>query len=150
MECAKTEYEDLRNSKTAYDNAKASYLLRSDSQEEFIAELDTAIIRTQGIQSTGRILAFLEEARGWMEIDAVRKGVSEDNRKLEFLSKAASEAEILHSLLTQLPGNPISSPNYLLYPEHYITQPTSEFAQLDRLNLACDHVRTIRNQLREL
>lgn len=150
LESAKAEYEDLRNSKTAYESAKASYLFRPDAQEEFVIELDTAIIRAQGIQSAGRILSFLEEARGWMEIDAVRKGVSEGNRKLEFLSKAASEAEILHSLLSQLPGNPIPSPNYLLYPEHYITQPTSEFAQLDRLNLAFDHVRSVRNQLREL
>ena len=40
--------------------------------------------------------------------------------------------------------------SYLSWPDHYITEPTSVYAKMDRQNMAVDTVRDVRRQLQEL
>lgn len=72
------------------------------------------------------------------------------HRKLEFLSEAAKDAKKLKELLENLPAPIQLKGSYLSWPDHYVTEPTTPYAQLDRLNMAVDTVRDLRKQLREL
>lgn len=99
------------------------------------------------VKTANRILDALVQARRWMQEDARYKGVRSENRKLEFLSKASAETLRLRCLLEKVEVDFEGFGGYLKYPESYITAPTSEFKQLDRLNGAMEQVRALRGHL---
>ena len=90
-----------------------------------------------------------------MRGDALRGEVKnghqlQGNRKLEFLSEAAGYAKQLKETLDWLPTPLVLKGSYLSWPDHYITEPTTPYAQLDRVEAALNTVRDVKNQLNEL
>lgn len=109
-----------------------------------------AVFGPIAVAAANNCIQALEGARRWMQMDAVRKGVSEKNRKYEFLALAEQNARRLCFLLELLPAEQIPLGGYLKYPDSYITNVTSEFKQLDRLELAQNQVRACRDAVKVL
>ena len=145
IERLKEEYQVLIPRRTEYEVGKGTYP----------PELEQHLVCTSGIRLSERIIFFLQEARKHMTGEAIRGQTSRGsqlrgNRKLEFLSNAAQDTKKLKELLDNLPSPLQLKGSYLSWPDHYVTEPTTPYAQLDRLNMAVDTVRDVRNQLREL
>ena len=141
----KEEYQFLLPRRTEYEAGKGS----------FPPELEQHLVCTAGVRLSERILFSLEEARKHMAGEARRGETTRGtqlrgNRKLEFLSNAAQDAKKLKKLLDNLPSPVQLKGSYLSWPDHYVTEPTTPYAQLDRLNMAKDTLRDVRKQLKEL
>ena len=67
---------------------------------------------------------------------------------MEYLGKAEAAAIRLRSILMVLPEGIADVGSYLKAPNAYINGITSEFKQLDRLELAQEQIRTVQNQLK--
>lgn len=147
------QLEALRQEIGSLEARKDAWLARkqtlTDREKEDCASLAKEIFAPAAIAAATCCIEALENARGWMQVDAVRKGVREGNRKLEFLSEAAKAARRLLRLLEQMPQDAVTvSGTYLKNPDGYITSATSEFKQLDNLNMAQEQIRSIRQQLK--
>ena len=145
LEALKEEYQRLLPRREEYAAGKGT----------FPPELEQHLVCIAGIWISERILFFLKEARKHMSGEAIRGETSrgyqlKGNRKLEFLSCAAQDAKKLREYLDNLPTPIQLKGSYLSWPDHYVTEPTTPYAQMDRLNMAVDTVRDARNQLREL
>ena len=136
----KEEYQKLLPRRKEYEAGKGS----------FPAELEQHLVCFEAIQVAERVLFFLGEAKKWFRGNSSSAIHLEGSRQLEFLSKAAQDAHLLRSLLEKLPSPIELRYSYLSWPEHYVTEPTSHYDQMDRLNMALDLIRDIRRQLREL
>ena len=141
----KEEYQALLPRRDAYEAGKGS----------FPPELEQHLVCTAGIRLADKILFFLGEARKHMTGEARRGETThgyqlQGNRKLEFLSNAAQDAKKLKELLDNLPSPVQLKGSYLSWPDHYVIEPTTPYAQLDRLNMAVDTLRDLRRQLKEL
>lgn len=146
----KEEYQSLLPRRAEYEAGKGT----------FPPELEQHLVCSAGIRLAEKILFYLEDAAKYMRGDSKRGDVAHcdttlarhvrGSRKLEFLSCAAEDAKKLKVLLDQLPTPLTLKGSYLSRPDHYITEPTSVFAQMDRQNMAVDTVRDVRRQLKEL
>lgn len=145
----KRELESLTGSREAYEQAKGEAVLTT-AQESQLMMQELAAFTPVALAAAERILEALEDARFWMQKDAVSRGVRPENRKMEFLSRAEENAQRLCSILSIMPEGCANIGSYLKSPKAYIYSVSSEFGQLDRLNLAVDQVRETRNQLRML
>lgn len=145
----KAELASLSGSREAYERARQAAELTAMEESQLIME-QIAAFTPAALAAADRILDALAEARSWMQQDALRRGVSQENRKLEFLAKAQENVERLCSILQTMPEGIAQVGSYLQSPGSYITCVTSEFKQLDRLNLAMEQVQTVRNQLSNL
>lgn len=145
----KQELESLSGSREAYEKAKKKVVLSSVQESQLMME-EIAAFLPAALSAADRILEALEGARFWMQEDAHRSGVGQNNRKLECLSRAAENARRLGSILHMMPEGVANMGGYLLAPDGFTTGVTSEFGQLDRLNLAISQIQETRNQLRML
>lgn len=145
----KQELESLAGSREAYEQAKKAAVLTIGQESQLMMQ-ELAAFTPAALAAADRIIEALEDARFWMQEDAYRRGVSQDNRKMELLSSAEENAQRLRSILTIMPEGVAGVGSYLQSPNGYIYGVTSEFGQLDRLNNAIDQVRETRNQLRML
>ena len=141
----KEEYQTLLPRRAEYEAGKGS----------FPAELEQHLVCSAGIRLSERTVFFLQEARKHMTGEAIRGQTTHGhqlrgNRKLEFLTKAADDAKKLKELLDHLPSPLALKGSYLSWPDHYVTEPTTPYAQLDRLNMAVATVRDVRDQLKML
>lgn len=142
----KQELEALRGVREAYEQAKRETKLTTIQESQLVME-ELAAFTPAAIAAADRVLEALEDARFWVQEDARRRGVSPDNRKLEFLSKAEENAQRLCEIITIMPEGVASVGGYLQNPGSYIDAVTSEFGKLDRLDNAVNQVRETRNQL---
>ena len=148
LEQLQAEYAALLPRREEYAAGKGSYP----------AELEQHLLCTEGIRLAEKILFYLEDAAKYMRGETVRGNDTDGDttqgqflrgsRKLEFLAEAAKNAKQLKEVLDRLPTPVNLKSSYLSRPEHYITEPTSLYAQMDRQNMAVDTVRDVRNQLR--
>lgn len=145
----KLKLERLRGSRESYETAKRERGL-DPGQESCLMMAELTAFAPAAMETAGRVLEALEDARFWMQQDAVKKGVSGSNRKMECLTRAEASAGRLRDILSVLPEGVAAVSSYLQSPHDYIYGVSSEFKQLDRLNQAQDQIRTIRNQLRLL
>lgn len=145
----KQEREALSGSREAYEKGKRAAALSVIQENQLVME-EIAAFTPVAIATVDRIVDALEEARPWMQQDAVRKGVGPENRKLQCLSRAEQSAQRLCSILAMMPEGVAPVGSYLRSPSHYIVGVTSEYGQLDRLNLAISQVQETGNQLRML
>lgn len=143
------ELETLADSRMAYETAKSAMVF-TVSQESRLMMEEISAFAPAAMETAGRILESLENARPWMQQDALSKGVGQDNRKMEHLSNAQAAAERLRGILSVLPEGAATIGSYLNAPHAYIYGVSSEFKQLDRLNLAIEQVQGVCNQLRLL
>lgn len=142
----KQELEELRGSREAYEQAKRECQLTTIQESQLVME-ELAAFTPAAIAAADRVLEALEDARFWMQEDALCKGVSPNNRKMEFLSKAEENARRLCEILSIMPEGVASVGSYLRNPDGYIDAVTSEYRKLDRLNNAVNQVQETRNQL---
>lgn len=142
----KQELESLTGCREAYEKARQEAVLTSIQEGQLMME-ELAAFTPAAKAAAERVINALEEARPWMQQDAVRRGVSSQNRKMEFLALAAGSARQLTDILSIMPEGAASVGSYLRNPESYVTSVTSEYGQLDRLNNAIRQVRETRNQL---
>ena len=142
LQTAREEFASLQDSWNRYLEEKA----RAGSA----AEEETELLKKLGIGLSGDCQEALEEARPWMRADVLRKGISYENRKLEFLGIARDKAQRLKAILEQLPEGSVEIPSYLRSPDGFILGYTMEFRQLDQVNLAIEQVSALRSRLREL
>lgn len=159
LEKAKRDLENKRITLSQLDEEYQALFPRRAEYEAgrgtFPPQLEQHLVCIAGICLAGKIIFFLEEARKHMSGEAIRGQTTHGyqlrgNRKLEYLSKAADDAKKLRELLELMPSPPVLKGSYLSWPDHYVTEPTTPYAQLDRLNLACDTLRDMRKQLKEL
>lgn len=115
-----------------------------------LAEEEWHHLAPAAIAEASRCLADLEAAAPWVRRDAKTTRVGSDNRRMEFLARAQTHAQRMVALSSLLPEGTIDLGNYLKNPDYYIRGVTSEYAQIDRLNNAIDHVRHFRNSWKEL
>lgn len=146
INAGKQELEALSGCREAYAQAKAEAQLTTIQEGQLMME-ELAAFTPAALMAAQRILDALEDARPWMQKDALSKGVGQDNRKLACLAAAQRSAESLVQILGILPEGSANIGAYLRAPESYITAVTLETKQLDRLNNAISQVRETRNQL---
>lgn len=149
VEAGRQEYADLAESRMVYERAKEAAAL-SPAQESRLMMEEIAAFAPVALETAWHILEALEEARPWMRQDAVSSRVGEGNRRMECLGKAESAAIRLREILSVLPEGVADIGSYLEAPNAYICGVTSEFKQLDRLELAQEQIRRVRNQLKLL
>lgn len=167
---------DQKKEKAASDwrEAKAAFEIASRKQEELEyalkqskEELETLAGSREEYEAEGctrEVEAFVPAALGAAErcIDALNNMlpyarrdarttyVRQGNRKMEFMAKAAENAQTLKQILGLMPEGIVELGSYFNYPEHYITAVTSEYQQLDRVERAMNQVREVRAKLREM
>ena len=149
IEKGKLELEALSGSGEAYRTEKASAVLTSAQESRLMME-EISAFAPLAMETAGRILEALEDARPWMRHDAMTDRVGSGNRKMDYLGKAEQGASRLAELLATMPEGCASIGSYLRHPHEYIYGVTSEFKQLDRLNSAQEQVNNVRNQLKLL
>lgn len=149
IQTGKQELESLAGSGEAYAAAKKEAVLTSAQESRLMMEEITAFAPV-ALETAWRILEALEDARPWMRADAMSNRVAEGNRRMELLGKAEAAALRLRSILAALPEGAADVGSYLKAPNAYICGVTSEFKQLDRLELAQEQIRNLRNQLKLL
>ena len=144
----KKEMEALAGSQARYIAWRQA--CREEGSNSEAGMLTAAALAPAAIGAATRCLDALGGARGWARTDARMTRVREGNRKLEFLEEAEKNAKRLVFLLEQMPEGMVETGRYLQYGTGYITGVTSEYKQLDRVNLAMEQVREIRSVLRQL
>ena len=149
INAGKETLEALSYSREDYEAAKQNAALTS-AQESQLMMAELTAFTPAAISAADRCLEALEDARFWMQEDAVRKGVRDANQKMACLARAEENAVRLVQILSIMPEGAASVGRYLRSPEGYVDAVTSEFARLDRLNNAISQVRETRNQLRML
>ena len=142
LQDAQAEYTALSGSWDAYLQEKARFAGVVDGERTLLAGI--------GIGLTNDCLEALEQARPWMRVDVMRRGVGQDNRKLEFLGIARERAGRIRALLEQLPAGTAEIPGYLRNPDGFILGYAMEFKQLDQVNLAIEQMYSLRSRLKEL
>ena len=145
----KLELESLTGSRDAYQQEKQESQLTT-AQESCLMMEEISAFAPVALETAWHILEALEEARPWMQKDALTTRVGRNNRKMECLAKAEAAACRLLEILAVMPEGIATVGSYLREPHGYIYGVTSEFKQLDRLELAQEQIRTIRNQLKLL
>lgn len=102
------------------------------------------------LEAAERCLDALNNMLPHARRDARTTCVQPGNRKMEFMRKAAENARVLTEILALMPDGTAELGCYLRYPEGYITEVTSEYRQLDRVEMAMNQVKEVRAKLREL
>ena len=149
IEAGKQEFENLSGSREAYEAAKGETVLTPAQESRLMMEEITAFVPV-ALETAWHILEALEDARPWMRKDAMSSRVWEGNRRMECLGKAEAAANRLRGILSVLPEGVADVGSYLKAPNAFICGVTSEFKQLDRLELAQEQIRNVRNQLKLL
>lgn len=142
LEDARAEYAALSGSWDAYLREKARFGETTEAETELLTGICIGL--TKDCQEA------LEQARPWMRADVMRRGVSSENRKLEFLGVAEERALRILAILEQLPEGMVEVPPYLCRPGGFITGYTMEFKQLDQVNLAIEQIWQLRQKLKSL
>ena len=139
----------LADSRKDYEAAKREAALSSAQESRLMMEEITAFAPV-ALETAWHVLEALEDARPWMQKDALTTRVGQGNRKMACLSKAEAAASRLLEILTVMPEGAATIGSYLRQPHDYIYGVTSEYKQLDRLEQAQEQIRTIRTQLKQL
>lgn len=141
------ELESLAGSRSSYEAAREAVVLSAGQESQLMMEQIT-VFAPVALETAWHVFEALEDARPWMQKDALTTRVGQDNRKMECLSKAEAAALRLRDILGVLPEGIAPVGSYLKAPHDYIYGVTSEFKQLDRLNQAQEQIRTVRTQLK--
>lgn len=149
IEEGRQQLQSFSGSREDYAAARAAARLNPAQESRLMME-EISAFGPGAMTAAGRVLEALEDARFWMQQDAVSSRVSQDNRKMECLARAEEAAGRLSEILSVLPEGSTPAISYLQAPRDYIYSPTSKFSQLDRVNMAIDQVGTARTQLRRL
>ena len=157
---------ELRESRAVYEGVRrkreeVEFRLRQVKEEmealagsrgEYEAEgspREVAAFLPAALAAAERCMEALEDMLPHARWDARTDRVRPGNRKMEFMAKAAENARTLAAVLERMPEGTAELGSYFKDPEHYITAVTSEYQQLDRVEMAMNQVRAVRSKLRE-
>ena len=136
----------LAESGEAYEAAKAGMVFSSAQESRLLMEEISAFVPL-ALETAWRALTALEDARPWIRSRSV---ITEENRKMECLYRAQTHSRHVLKIMAALPEG-IASPGTRLENLYdYICGATSEYKQMDRLELVQIQLRDIRNQLKLL
>ena len=158
---------DWREAKAAFEIAsrkqeELEYALKQSKEElealagsraEYEAEgcpKEVEAFLSAALEAAERCIDALNNMLPYARRDARTTYVRQGNRKMEFMAKAAENAQALKQILGLMPEGIVELGSYFQYPEHYITAVTSEYQQLDRVERAMNQVREVRAKLREM
>ena len=136
----------LADSGKAYASAKGELVLSSAQESRLMME-EISAFAPLALETAWRALEALEDARPWMRNTRV---ITEDNRKMECLYRAQDYARRLLTILAALPEGAANPGTGLENLYDYICGATSQYKQMDRLELVQIQLRDIRNQLKLL
>lgn len=142
LQQGREEYQALSGSRENWEQK------RQMAQEETPAEWILEALAPAVVAAVSGAIPALWEARVWMQEDARRKGVREENRKLEYLNRAKQHACGLQEIILFLPEGAAEISGYVHSPEGYILGVSSEFKQLDRVNSAMEQLRALRERMK--
>ena len=140
------ELSALADSAAAYKGAKADMTLTSAQESRLLME-EISAFGPLALETAWRALTALEDARPWMRNTRV---ITEENRKMECLYRAQDYARRLLTILAALPEGAANPGTRLENLYDYICGATSQYKQMDRLELVQIQLRDIRNQLKLL
>lgn len=140
------ELATLADSGKAYASAKGEPVLSSAQESRLMME-EISAFAPLALETAWRAVEALEDARPWMRNTRV---ITEDNRKMECLYRAQDYARRLLTILAALPEGAANPGTGLENLYDYICGATSQFKQMDRLELVQIQLRDIRNQLKLL
>ena len=149
LEEARQERDALAECWERYLQQRELYLA-SDGDTVSFMEMQKSVVAEIVLREVESCIKALQGAHAWMQTDAIRKGVSQANRKLEFLAVARGHVGNMVSLLELLPEGTVEISSYLRNPDGHILGVTSEYKQLDRLNLAEEQLRRLRKQMKAI
>lgn len=148
-EIAKRKQEELEFQLKQYREELAALAGSREEYEQAGCPKEAAAFLPAALEAAERCLEALNSMLPHARRDANFDRVLPGNRKMEFMQKAARNARRLTDILALMPEGIVEQGSYFQYPEHYITAVTSEYAQLDRVELAMNQVREVRKKLRE-
>lgn len=140
------ELAALADSGKAYASAKGEQVLSSAQESRLMME-EISAFAPLALETAWRAVEALEDARPWMRNTRV---ITEDNRKMECLYRAQDYARRLLTILAALPEGAANPGTGLENLYDYICGATSQYKQMDRLELVQIQLRDIRNQLKLL
>ena len=142
----KRELETLADSQKAYKEAMTDSMLTPGQESRLLMEQITAFAPL-ALETAWRALTALEDARPWMRSNRV---MMDGSRKMELLYRAQDYARRLLKILAALPEGCADPCTRLENLYDYICGATSQYKQMDRLELVQIQLRDIRNQLKLL
>lgn len=146
IKTGKEELETLTGAQESYRQAKEETVLTTVQESRLMMEEITAFAPV-ALETAWHILESLEEARPWMRSTRI---IAEGSRKMEHLYRAQDYSRRLLAILSIMPEGVANPGTKLENLYDYICGATSEYKQMDRLELAQEQVRTIRTQLKLL
>ena len=126
IEEGKQEQKTLQNSREEYQSAKADASL-TPAQESCLMMEEISAFAPVAQKTVDRALEALEEARPWMQADALSSRVREGNRKMECLYRAQDCTRRLLEILSVMPEGVASPGSSFENLYSYICGVTSEF-----------------------
>ena len=148
-EIAKRKLEELEFS---LQQMKEEREALAGSRGEYEAEgspREVAAFLPAALEAAQRCIEALNNMLPHARRDAQTTYVRPGNRKMEFMGKAAENAQVLNRILALMPEGIVEPGRYFRCPEYYITEVTSEYQQLDRVEMAMNQVKAVRNKVRE-
>ncbi len=145
IQSGKQELESLAGSRKAYETARAEAVLTAAQESRLMME-ELSAFAPVALETAWRALMALEDARPWMRGTRVTEG----NRKMECLHRAQDYSRRLLGILSVMPEGVTSPGTRLENLYDYICGATSQYKQMDRLELVQIQIRDIRNQLKLL
>ena len=148
-EIAKRKQEELEFTLQQMKEELASLAGCREEYEKEGSPKEVAAFLPAALEAAERCLEALNSMLPHARRDANFDRVLPGNRKMEFMQKAAEYAQTLTRILALMPEGTAEPGRYLRYPEGYITEVTSEYRQLDRVEMAMNQVKAVRSKLRE-
>lgn len=149
-EIAKRKMEELEYQRKQEKEELTSLAESREEYEQAGCPKEVEAFAPAALAAAERCLEALQYMLPHARRDVRTTYVHTGNRKMEFMQKAAEHARVLTQVLGLMPEGIAQTGSYFQYPEHYITAVTSEYAQLDRVEMAMNQVREVRKKLREL
>lgn len=149
-EIAKRKLEELEYQLKQGKEELASLAGSREEYEQAGCPEEVEAFLPAALEAAERCLEALNNVLPHARRDARSTYVRPGNRKMEFLQKAAENARVLTQVLGLMPEGIAEQGSYFAYPEGYVTAVTSEYQQLDRVEMAMNQVREVRKKLREL
>lgn len=146
-EIAKRKLEELEFS---LQQMKEEREALAGSRGEYEAEgspREVAAFLPAALEAAQRCIEALNNMLPHARRDAHTTYVRPGNRKMEFMAKAAENAQVLNRILALMPEGIVEPGRYFRCPEYYITEVTSEYQQLDRVEMAMNQVKAVRSEL---
>jgi len=143
--------EQLSGSRERYTGEKRTFLeTADDDQVQKLRELETEAYKPVAIELVKQIRKHLYSARGWVQKDLQPRHFSRETRRMEFIQLADDCAEKLQELLVFFPEGSVTLGASMSQPSSYINSVSTNYSQIDLINIAVEQSQRVQAQLEAL